>query len=162
MEFCNSHLGHFGLLPRFSSMNDRVFCVSLLLTRFKVKSPESHLARSYVARNQSRVARNFNSSLPKFNHAQQHPNILIALVSFHQIFKNKIFYSFDVLEEIFYTLISLFSSLHRIKNGICCTFIPLVSSHHIIIAYRRRLNYTIITLVLSHYRLKNEIYYTHS
>ena len=62
----------------------------------EVKSPQSHLARSYVARNQSHVARNVYSSHPKFYHAQQHPNILVALVSFHQIFKNKMYYSFDV------------------------------------------------------------------
>ena len=34
---------------------------------------------------------------PKFSLAQQRPNILIALVSLHQTFKNKICYSFEVL-----------------------------------------------------------------
>ena len=122
VEFCNSHLGHFGLLPRFSSINDRGICVSLLLTRFTVRSPETRLTSPEIF---IQVARNFT-------HAQQHPNNLIALVSFQQIFKNNIYYSLDVLKEIFYTLISLFSSLHRIKNKIWHTFIPtaFVSPYH--------------------------------
>ena len=36
------------------------------------------------------------SSRPRFYHAQQHPNILIALVLFDQIFKSKMYFSFDV------------------------------------------------------------------
>lgn len=80
--------------------------------RFTVKSSESHLARK-----QSYVTRNFWSSRPTFYHAQQHPNILIAPVPFHQIFQNKISYSF----------ISLVSSHHHIKNEICCTFVLLFS-----------------------------------
>ena len=106
---------------------------------------------------------------------------LNVLVSFHQICKNKTYYSFDVLvssklkerdtklwiyenhigelrgeefiwtkiiavtdstfaaaqlsseKEICYTFISLVSSLHRIKNGLWYSFIPLASSHHSII-----------------------------
>ena len=118
---------------------------------------------------------------------------LKVLVSFYQIFKNKTYYSFDVLvssklkerdtklwiyenhielrrtagwriymnedhrsyrlnfcscekkawkhffrrlsseKEICYTFISLVSSLHRIKNGLWYSFIPLASSHHSII-----------------------------
>jgi len=34
---------------------------------------------------------------PEIFFVQQHPNILIALVSFHQFFKKKIYYSLDVL-----------------------------------------------------------------
>jgi len=48
-----------------------------------VKSPESHLAQSYVARNFVTLS-----------------NILTSqscLFPFHQIFKNEIYYSFDVL-----------------------------------------------------------------
>ena len=47
-----------------------------------VKSPESHLARSHIARNQSHVARNFyhvapylESCRPKFHNAQKDPKI---------------------------------------------------------------------------------------
>ena len=52
---------------------------------------------------------------PKFYNAQQHPNILNAPVSFRQVFKNNIYYSF----------IPLVSSHHLIKKEICCTDIHL-------------------------------------
>jgi len=47
----------------------------LLTKGFTVKSPESHLARSHVARNQSHVARCFESCRPKFHNAQKDSKI---------------------------------------------------------------------------------------
>ena len=89
----------------------------------------------------------------------------MALASFHQIF-TLLCYSFDVLaspklkerDMLRIHLACFVSSSH--KQGLWYTFIPLVSSHHSIIALGTRLNYTIFPLVLSHYRLKNEIYIT--
>ena len=63
----------------------------------------------------SQVARNF---------IMLHNIQTFAPVSFHQIFKKKIYYSF----------IPLVSSHHRTENEIGCTFISLVLSHHSIIA----------------------------
>ena len=51
----------------------------LNFARFKVKSLENRVMS------------------PELLFVHQHPNILIALVSFHQIFKKKIYYSLDVL-----------------------------------------------------------------
>ena len=90
-------------LTKFNRSNKlRVLSISFrqgqLSKWFTVKSPESHLAQDYAARNRSYVAHNFyqvarNAELcrPKIYLAQQYPDFFITLVLSHQIL-NEIHY----------------------------------------------------------------------
>ena len=77
---------------------------------------------------------------PKFSLAQQRPNILIALVSLHQTFKNKICYSFEVLVS--------FHEGSKKRDLLRVHLACFVSSSH----KERDVIHTITPLVLSHYR----------